>query len=278
MYIDIIFGDIKSAPAPTREVARGRRISTRPQAGSRPASRPHPAARGPTPPRADGVGPGPEADAQRAADPAQARIPDQATAAGGYGVWGLEDAEAGQDPDSSCPPEYVGLSHREIFAAADAWEAGHPQAAEIIDAGFLPRDVPATVRSAGAAGGFASGGPLDGAPPELAVAHFAEEVTGPDGRCAGASDDELIGVLGSWQRQESRAAARKLAVIAELIRRRPAPGCAPAVPGGMPRAWGKFCADELAAATACSGQAAEKTLSLAHDLATRLPGTARRLV
>ena len=92
-----------------------------------------------------------------------------------------------------------------------------------MDAGFLPRDVPAVTRSAGAAGGFASGGPLDGAPPELAVAHFAEEVTGPDGRCAGASDDELIGVLGSWQRQESRAAARKLAVIAELIRRRPAP-------------------------------------------------------
>jgi hypothetical protein len=66
-------------------------------------------------------------------------------------------------------------------------------------------------------------------------------------------------------------------VIAELIRRRPAPGCDPREPGGMPRAWGKFCADELAAASACSGQAAEKTLILAHDLATRLPGTAKAL-
>jgi hypothetical protein len=109
------------------------------------------------------------------------------------------------------------------------------------------------------------------------VAGFAEEVTGPDGRCAGASDDELIGVLRAWQRQESRAAARKLAVIAELIRRRPAPGHAPCVPGGLPQAWGRFCGDELAAATATSGQAAEKTLTLAHDLAARLPGTARAL-
>ena len=45
----------------------------------------------------------------------------------------------------------------------------------------------------------------------------------------------------------------------------------------MPRGWGKFCGDELAAAVAISGQAAEKTLQLAHDLASRLPGTARAL-
>jgi hypothetical protein len=107
--------------------------------------------------------------------------------------------------------------------------------AEAWDAGFLPRSVPTAARRAGAAGGFASGGPLDAAPPDLAVAAFAEEVTGPDGRCPGATDDELIGVLAAWQRQESRAAARKLAVIAELIRRRPAPGHEPAVADGMPR-------------------------------------------
>jgi hypothetical protein len=132
-------------------------------------------------------------------------------------------------------------------------------------------------RRAGPAGGFASGGPLDTAPPDLAVAEFADEVTGPEGRCAGATDDELIGVMQAWQRLESRAASRRLAVIAELIRRRPAPGCGPTEPGGMPQAWGKFCGDELAAATATSGQAAEKTLLFAHDLATRLPGTAKAL-
>ena len=44
----------------------------------------------------------------------------------------------------------------------------------------------------------------------------------------------------------------------------------------MPRAWGKFCADELAAATACSGQAAEKTLEPGprpgHPAARHRPG------
>src|SRR5579875_3612384 len=101
----------------------------------------------------------------------------------------------------------------------------------------------------------------------------------PEGRCNGTTDDELIGVLRAWQRQESWSAARRLAVTAELIRRRPAPGCRPGegAPGAMPSGWEKFCADELAAATACSGHAAEKTLILAHDLAARLPQTARAL-
>ncbi len=67
----------------------------------------------------------------------------------------------------------------------------------------MPRDVPTVTRREGPAGGFASGGPLDAAPPDLAVAEFADEVTGPDGRCEGATDDELIGVMQAWQRQES---------------------------------------------------------------------------
>ena len=118
---------------------------------------------------------------------------------------------------------------------------------------------------------------MDAAPPCSTLAGFAEEVTGHSGRCAGASDDELIGVLRAWGRLESWAAERKLAVIAELIRRRPAPGNPPSGPGGMPGGWGKFCGDELAAAAAISAQAAGKTLQLAHDLASRLPGTARAL-
>jgi Domain of unknown function (DUF222) len=202
----------------------------------------------------------------------------------------------GEDPDCSCPREYIGVPLRETPAEAGAPEAGQapagqapagqapagqaPAAPEAWAAGFLPRGIPAAHPSPGPAGGFASGGALDIAPPDPVLAAFAEEVTGPDGRCAGTTDDELIGVLRAWQRSESRAAARKLAVIAELIRRRPAPGSAPARPAGtdgIPRAWDKFCGDELAAATACSGQAAEKTLTLAHDLATRLPGTARAL-
>ena len=174
--------------------------------------------------------------------PGLGRDPQKASAdADGNGVCRPEDAEDDdwENPYSSRPPEYEGMSWREICAEADAREAeAKPEACA---AGFLPRDVPAAARAAGPAGGFESGGPLDAAAPDLAVAGFAEEVTGPDGRCAGASDDALIGVLVAWQRQESRAAARKLAVAAELIRRRPAPGCEPVGPGGMPRGWGKFC-------------------------------------
>ena len=150
---------------------------------------------------------------------------------------------------------------------------------ELFEAGFLPRDPgldPPDLVS-GPAGGFAGGGVMDTAPPCSTLAGFAEEVTGLSGRCAGASDDELVGVLRAWGRLESWAAERKLAVIAELIRRRPAPGNPPSGPGGMPGGWGTFCGDELAAAVAISAQAAEKTLQLAHDLASRLPGTARAL-
>jgi len=149
---------------------------------------------------------------------------------------------------------------------------------ELLEAGFLPRDPgldPPDLISGN--GGFAGGGVMDAAPPCSTLAGFAEEVTGLSGRCAGASDDELVGVLRAWGRLESWAAERKLAVIAELIRRRPAPGNPPSGPGGMPAGWGKFCGDELAAAVAISAQAAEKTLQLAHDLAFRLPGTARAL-
>ncbi len=45
----------------------------------------------------------------------------------------------------------------------------------------------------------------------------------------------------------------------------------------IPAEWGKFCADELAVALSISRWVAERTLALAHDLATRLPLTARAL-
>src|SRR5450755_3295553 len=48
-------------------------------------------------------------------------------------------------------------------------------------------------------------------------------------------------------------------------------------PVRIPVEWGKFCADELAVALASSRRAAERMLALAHDLADRLPLTARAL-
>jgi hypothetical protein len=132
--------------------------------------------------------------------------------------------------------------------------------------------------TARAAAGFAAQAPLDLALPGVVLASFCEETTGDDGRGRGASDDELIGVLRAWQRIESWASARRLAVTAELIRRRPGPGCELEGAAELPGIWGKFCPDELAIAMAISARAGDKKLALAHDLAGRLPGTARALL
>ena len=56
---------------------------------------------------------------------------------------------------------------------------------------------------------------------QLAVA--ADAAAADDG-FAGISEAELVGVLCAWDRVEAHAAARKLAAIAELDRRNPAPG------------------------------------------------------
>jgi hypothetical protein len=75
--------------------------------------------------------------------------------------------------------------------------------------------------SSSAAAAFGTGQCLDVMPacPDLAV--LADRAAGDDDSFQGASDDELIGVLCAWDRLESHAAARKLAAIAELSRRRP---------------------------------------------------------
>jgi Domain of unknown function (DUF222) len=162
--------------------------------------------------------------------------------------------------------------------------------------------------------GFASGDVLDTALPGPALAGFADAAAsggaGVRRTYAGLSDDQLIGVLGGWRKTEAWAAAGRLSAVAELIRRRPAepaggPGTAdgptvgPSVPPGdltgagngpaagegsggggdrgIPVGSGKFCADELAVALGISRWPAERMLALAHDLATRLPLTARAL-
>ena len=50
---------------------------------------------------------------------------------------------------------------------------------------------------------FAQGGPGDSCPPDSALAVTLQELSGPEWRCAGATDDELIGLLGRWQAVES---------------------------------------------------------------------------
>ena len=121
-------------------------------------------------------------------------------------------------------------------------------------------------------------------------------------------DDELTGMIKAWRRISSWAAARELAAIAELARRRPGdvddildpevaahlraageaagtssgpqdlPGgtASPAAPG-LPELVSPFVPDELAPALTMTVQAAGMHLLLAADLVTKLPMTADAL-
>src|SRR5205823_13206084 len=113
-------------------------------------------------------------------------------------------------------------------------------------------------QSSSPAASFGPGMPLALLPgcPALAVA--ADAAAGEDGRFAGVSEAELAGVACAWDRVEAHAAARKLAAIAELARRSPAPGD------------GEFTADQVAYALAESRGRAEILLDLAQDLEIRL--------
>ncbi len=123
------------------------------------------------------------------------------------------------------------------------------------------------------AAGFAAGMLLDTMPGCNALAGFAAEAAGEDDRYDGAGDDEVAGAIAAWDRIEAHAAARKHAAVAEFIRRRPEPGCAPEGPAQMPAAWDEFTVTEVASVLAESRGAAEGLLDLAHDLEVKLPGT-----
>ena len=119
--------------------------------------------------------------------------------------------------------------------------------------------------SVSSAASFGPGMPLDVLPGCAALAVAADAAAGEDGSFAGVSEAELIGVVCAWDRVEAHAAARKLAAIAELTRRTPAPEDE------------EFTADELANALAESRGRAGDLVDLAQTLHTRLPGTAAAL-
>jgi hypothetical protein len=125
----------------------------------------------------------------------------------------------------------------------------------------------------GPAGAFATGMILDTAPGGVELALFAADAAGADDQYRGVSDDELVGLIGAWDRTEAHMGARKHAAVAELIRRRPYRGCALEGAAQMPAAWDEFTGDELALALAESRAAAAGLLDLAADLEVKLPGT-----
>jgi hypothetical protein len=79
---------------------------------------------------------------------------------------------------------------------------------------------------------FASGGSLDTSLPGAALTRDLDQASGPGRRCAGASDDEVSGMLGRWEATEAWCAGAKLGVIRELIRRRVQPGRAGGLSSG----------------------------------------------
>ena len=125
----------------------------------------------------------------------------------------------------------------------------------------------------GPGGAFATGQALDVAPGGPVLLGHADWAAGDDDRFGDVSDDELVGIISAADRCEATASALKHTAVAELIRRRPASGCTPQGPAGMPEAWDEFTRAELAPALGESRYAVDGLLDLAHDLTVKLPGT-----
>jgi hypothetical protein len=202
------------------------------------------------------------------------------------------DPDEEEDPDNAPPP---GLDDAQLAALitearaatedqarADTLAArqGETAAMAAVSAGIGRRGpgMPGSARSfpgeyLSRSAGFATGKPLDVAPGCATLGLFAEDAAKDDDGYPAASDDELLGVICAWDRAEAYMAARKHAAVAELIRRRPAPGCAPTGEARMPEEWHEFTPRELAPALGESAGAAEGLLWLAWELEVNLPGT-----
>ncbi len=157
----------------------------------------------------------------------------------------------------------LGLTAAEAgVAAEDRRGPGMPGSAKTYPGEYVSR-----------ASSFASGMPLDAAAGCVSLGLFADEAAGDDDRYAGASDDELVGVICAWDRVQAHAAAREHAAVAEFIRRRAARGFGPEGPARMPAVWDEFAPVELAAILGESRWAADNLLDVAYDLEVKLPGT-----
>jgi Domain of unknown function (DUF222) len=169
------------------------------------------------------------------------------------------------------------ITAEEAAMAARAAPRGLPGGTPVADGRRGPGQPGSAARRPGEylsrAAGFGAGMALDVMPGCGALAGFAAEAAGEDNRYPGASDDEVAGAIAAWDRVEAHVAARKLAAVAEFIRRRPHPGSPPPGLAAMPEAWDESIAAEVAGVLAESRYAAEAMLDLADDLEVKLPGT-----
>jgi len=120
---------------------------------------------------------------------------------------------------------------------------------------------------------FVQGGPGDRAKPSAWQVMVLNDLSGADGRCAGATDDEVFGVLGQWGVAASWLEGRKLAVVRELIRRRPDPRDSATLPEPeLPWSWDDRLAREISLRLGLSVPAARRLIWTAWALEARLPG------
>jgi hypothetical protein len=217
------------------------------------------------------------------------------------------DPEIGESLDSGVPAELAGMPAEVLAAEAREFTAQEIQAAGLAGAGLLGAGllgamsarrrgpvysaVPDQGEHAGRWAGLAHGGLLDQAVPGGALAMLAEDAAGPgNGSYAGASDDEIVGLICVFDRLEAWAAGRKYAAAGEFIRRRPADNpeknkrenkeenkkenseaqekAAKEVqePGGLAGMWDEFAATELAHSLGDGRGSAEMLLDTAHAL------------
>jgi len=191
-----------------------------------------------------------------------------------------------EEPDDAAPwdadldaiiAECREITAEEAALAARAVRRGLPGGTPVADDRRGPGQPGSAQRRPGEfrsrAAGFAAGMLLDTMPGCGALAGFAAEAAGDDDRYEGACDDEVAGAIAAWDRVEAYVAARKLAAMAEFIRRRPRPGSPLEGPARMPESWDESISAEVAGVLAESRPAADAMLGLAYDLEVKLPGT-----
>jgi hypothetical protein len=176
-----------------------------------------------------------------------------------------EDEPPGFGEEDEDPEDCV-LPRDEDLAAIEA-EAARIAAERAADAACFAREETAELAGRVAAGQARKRGPRG--PVLLGFIETAVD----SGRLGAASEDELIGLIAAADRAEAAACSRKHAAAAELIRRRPAPGCTLTGPARMPEAYLDSAGDEIKWALAETRPVADGVLSLAHDLEVKLPRT-----
>ena len=173
--------------------------------------------------------------------------------------------ELDEPPEPEEYEDYAPLT-REEMAEIRAAAADELLAVEAATAGRRGPGQPGSARvfpgeSASRAAAFGPGMVFDVLPGCAQLAVAADAAVGDDDPFDGVPEGELVGVLCAWDRVEAHAAARKLAVVAELARRNPAPEDA------------EFTADQVAYALGESRARGYELMGTAGHLDSHLPGT-----